>query len=191
MGRPDCSSTYRWLLLASVGVVVLAYLLLLSLACIASAQVQQQEHASFRVSSEASPFAITATIKGEWVATEGTIDIDIGSVTFRLRSLKGNGKYNGRRRLDSFWASLGTRAADGTWQTVRSSERLDIHHVLSPNDKLVLKDIQMSIPVQDADRLDTMWLVFTMEDVLLDKDTHPKGWYYAHSQPGIFRRLRR
>jgi hypothetical protein len=190
MGTPACFSTYRWPTLASVGVVAFAPLLLLSVSCISTTQAQQQEHARFRVSSEATSFAITATLEGEWVAIEDRIDIDIASVNFRLRSQE-SGRYNGRRRLDSFWVSLGAKKADGTWQTVRSSERLEIHHVLSPNDKLVLKGIHMSIPVQDADRLDTMWLVFAMEDVLLDKEAQPKGWYYAHSQPGIFRRLRR
>jgi hypothetical protein len=172
--------------------VTIALLLLPGTTSTSTAQAPKTGQAGFRVSSEGSPFALTANVKGEWTAREDRLDVDVASMTFRLRPTPGKQFYNGRRRLDAFWASLATTTADGTWRNIRHSERLEIRQVLKPNDKLKLEGLRLSIPIQEGDRLDTMRLVFTMEEVLLDSEHgEVTGYSYAPSHWDIFRRLRK
>jgi hypothetical protein len=120
---------------------------------------------------------------------EESVNIRIDSVTFRYRAAPA---YSGRARFESFRASLAARGADGRWWIVRDSERLAIQQIMRVNDQLRLTDLELSIPLDKADQIQEMRLVFTMENVLLDTGHgEVKGSSHAFSRPGIFQKALR
>lgn len=143
---------------------------------------------NFSISSQTGSYSVLAEIDGSFKIQDGQLVVTVNQGSIRLVN---SDPDDTRPRLSSITAGLAVSKGRGNfWDMTRKSKRLSLTKKSADGETFLLENVTFAIPLPDNRLpLSSYWLVFQVEDSVVDAGTRLTGTYYVQSDRTIFAKL--
>lgn len=171
--------------------ITLAALLLLYPFANKSEASPEPQAVAFHISSFNTPFAMQGDFEGEYRVYPTSVEVSLSKAVIRISE---HCPYKGRREFSAFGIIMASDGANGKWNKRFKSQKHVVGRIMYPGDEYALGTVNFSIPKEETTDLSKHWLVFYMDELVLDhpKKTEPmQGFSLAVSCRDFFTRPQR
>lgn len=143
--------------------------------------------ADFSINSQTGAYSILAVLDGSFRIQDGQMLVTVKQGSIRLVNSDSRDTHP---RSTYLTAGLAISKGRGNfWDMSKKSKRISMKKS-ADGEEFVLEDVTFAIPLPDNGiPLSSYWLVFQIEDSVVDSGTRLTGTYYVQSDRAIFAKL--